>query len=306
MKSFTNRWLGALTAGVLLVGFTFIPAASTEAASYRTISAQLRHQTPLWMQFRKSSGHPIGCGPAAWAIVFGYWKQFKGAGALLPGVNMPHTQVLNDTALESAMLEIARDAGTTYGQYRGNKFGRSMPRNMCGGQRYAQRRGYRTRCYRIRGTEFDKFRQVKRWLDQDKPVIILINDPARAFSSLHYPVIEKAELKQKKVLGRWRDRDVRYYVNFANGERKWIWVREVGVNRHPHTGSFSMFLFDITSASAPPAGTSRDVNLANCQRWCRRHPRCVKCSRLPGCGIGFRRMASFLRGGRNWYACRRR
>jgi len=212
---------------------------------YRTISASLRHETPLWYQTHKASGHPVGCGPTAWAIVAGYWKEHRGKSNLLGNLALPHAQVNPDAELGAQIEAIAAAVDTTYGEYRGDKYGRTTPLNMVKAERYVERRGYRASVEKLNGTEFDKFRRVKAWLEQDRPVIILINDPEHAFTTLHYPVIEKAELKQKHVLGKWYDRDVRYYVNMGNGRREWIWVREVGGNDHPHTGSFSMFLLNI-------------------------------------------------------------
>jgi hypothetical protein len=161
---------------------------------------------------------------------------------------MPHTQRnSNDPNLKKAMEEIARYTESTYGTYKGNKWGRTLPRNMSAGKKYAEKRGYTVSVERIRGTEFHKFDKVKQWLNADKPVIILINNPKKAFSSLHYPIIEKAYKKQKRVRRNWRNRDVWYNVNMAqkSRQRKDIWVREVGKNEHRHTGSFSMFLIDI-------------------------------------------------------------
>jgi hypothetical protein len=215
------------------------------ADQYRTQSASLPHQTPLWWQTYKASGHPVGCGASAWAIVFGYWKQYRGKTNLLEGISMPHSQTRDDRDLAKHMEEIASLMGSTYGTYQGKKWGRSTPGNMEKAKKYVTRRGYRCSIQRVRGTEYNKFRKVRDALRQNRPVILLINNPVKAFSSLHYVIIEKAELKQKRVLRKWRDRDVRYYVNMANNSHKWIWVRELGINQHKRTGSFSMFILDI-------------------------------------------------------------
>ena len=239
---------GKIKSAVLALVFALVGglyAGTADAGRYRTIEAKLNHTTPRWHQTIKSSGHPVGCGNAAWAMVYGYWKQHRGKSRLLEGVSMPHSQSDNDTALAAAMQEIAGYTQTTYGSYQGNKYGRTTPSNMCRGKRYGERRGYNVTCERIRGTEFNKFDRVRSWINAGKPVIILTNDPSHAFSSLHYPVIEQARKKQKRVAGKWRDRDVSYFINKGNGGDEWIWVREVGRNDHPHTGSFSMFLIDI-------------------------------------------------------------
>jgi len=206
------------------------------AGKYRTIEAHLQHKTQPWGQVLNSKGYPCGCGATAWTIVFGYWKEHRGKTRLLEG---------GSSALPEHMREIARIMGTTHGTYKGQKWGRTMPRKMPKACKYVRNRGYNCSIKRVRDTEFNKFWKVKAALDKDKPVIVLINNPKKAFSSLHYPVIEKAELKQKKVLGKWRNRDVRYFVNMQGGSYNWIWVREVGRNTHKHTGCFSMFFLDI-------------------------------------------------------------
>ena len=213
-------------------------------ASYRVIKATLKKSTPLWRQTRKSNGYPVGCGNSAWAIVLGYWKQYKGKSELLDDIAMPCGQT---TKLKKHMEELAKDNETTYGSYKGSKYGRTAPWKMDRVKRYIRRCGYKSSVERDRGAEFSKFNKVKASLDKDRPVIILMNDPKKAFSSLHYAIIEKAELKQKKVLRKWRNRDVRYLVNKGHGGKPvWIWVREVGKNTHKHTGSFSMFHLNIT------------------------------------------------------------
>ena len=146
------------------------------------------------------------------------------------------------------MTEINKILGSTHGTYKGKKWGRTTPSKMKKVENYIKKRGYNCSIERVRGSEFNKFRKVKKALDKNKPVIILINDPGKAFTTLHYPVIEKAELKQKKVAGKWRDRDVRYYVNLGTWKkdyREWITVREKGLNDQKRTGSFSMFILDI-------------------------------------------------------------
>ncbi|MCD6420524.1 MAG: hypothetical protein J7L41_07440 [Synergistetes bacterium] len=214
---------------------TLIPTTAI-AGKYRTIEAHLQHKTQPWSQVLNSRGYPCGCGATAWTIVFGYWKEYHGKSRLLEG---------GESALSKHMNEIAKTMGTTYGTFKGEKWGRTMPRKMLKASKYITKRGYKCSINRVRGTEFNKFWKVKKALDHNRPVIILINNPQKPLTSLHYPVIEKAELKQKKVLGKWRNRDVRYFVNMQGSLYKWIWVREVGRNTHKHTGSFSMFFSSI-------------------------------------------------------------
>ncbi|MFC2076854.1 hypothetical protein ACFLT7_07215 [candidate division KSB1 bacterium] len=215
----------------------------------RLIEAKLKNKTPNWSQTQNSSGRWVGCGPTAWAIVLGYWKQYKGKNKLLTGLNMPHSQSgSSDADLHKHINQLAKDTETSEANYQGVKFGRTLPRNMDKAKKFIQRNNkYTCSIERDLGPEFSKFRKVKTSLLNDRPVIILINDLPQIFSTLHYPVIEKAELKQEKRFrhSKWRDRRVRYYVNMGNGKREWICVREVGVNKSKHTGSFSMFHLKI-------------------------------------------------------------
>lgn len=214
-------------------------------SKYRTKDASLKNKTPLWWQTDKSNGYPVGCGSAAWAIVFGYWKQYKGKSKLLDGITMPHSQEETDVDLGKNMEEIAKDTECKDVTYKGKKYGRNKPWKMDKAKKYIKRRGYDSSIGRLRGREFKKFRKVKDWIEKDRPVIILISNPKKPLSSLHYLIIEKAELTQRKKFRKWRDRVVRYYVNRGSGKREWIWVRERGKNRHKRTGSFSMFFLRI-------------------------------------------------------------
>lgn len=305
----TNKYLLRLTVLALLCFWVFsvLCPAPAQAGEHRTISAQLRHSTQRWHQTWRSDGKISGCGNTAWAIVFAYWKQYKGKRNLLPGINLPHQQSgRNDALIAPLNEEIGNLTETTFGVYQGNKWGRTLGGNMCKAQKYVRNKGYRTSCSRIKGTEFNKFDHVKRMLDQDKPVIIMTNDPKNVFTTLHYPVIERAAKIQEKVAGKWRDRTVRYYVNMGHGgNADWIWVREKGRNQHKRTGSFSMFLLDIDPAQGS-TGSNRDANLAACQDWCRKNGGCSQCSRLPGCGAGHKTVKAFTGAGRNWYACKKR
>jgi hypothetical protein len=53
-------------------------------------------------------------------------------------------------------------------------------------------------------------------------------------------------------------------------------------------------------------GYLRPGNEYACKIWCATRPNCVKCSKLIGCGIGYRRLESWMGRGTNWHACERR
>ena len=47
-------------------------------------------------------------------------------------------------------------------------------------------------------------------------------------------------------------------------------------------------------------------NREKCEKWCREHSNCAKCDTNIGCGVGYKKIKSFTKGGTNWYACRER
>ncbi len=308
-KAIKKLKIVSLVGLALLLGLAW--AAPPALAEYRTLQAELKQSfkegghTPRWYQTEKSDGKPIGCGNTAWAIAFGYYAAFKGMPNLFDGNILAHYSQTSrtDPFVMPAMEEIARYTKSTYGTYKGKGWGRTLGGNMCKGLKYAQKKGLFTRCFRLRGTEFDKARQAKAWLEQDKPGILLINDPKTAFSTLHYPVVEGVRIKQKKVAGKWHDRDVDYLVNLGGGDKsKWINVRQVGKDTRMRYGSFSLFLFDVSKTKLAKA--DGDINMALCQDWCAAHPdKCAKCSKHVGCGVGYSKIKSWKDAGKNYYAC---
>ena len=282
-----------------------LPAEAT--AETRTLEALLKHSSPRWYQTRKASGHPVGCGPAAWAIVYGYYAQYKNMPGLFEGNIGGHlTQTgREDPFVKPVMEEIARYTESTYGTYQGQGWGRTLGGNMCKGLKYARKRGFYTRCFRIRGSEFNKAHHAMEWIKEGKPGILITNDPRKAFSTLHYPVVEGVRIKQKRVNGKWKDRDVDYWVNRGGGgANEWINVRQFGRDTRHRSGSFSLFLFDISKTKLPNA--HGDINLAHCIDYCRRTPDCEKCAKTAGCGAGYTKMRSWKEAGKNYYACKKR
>ena len=218
---------------------------------YRDITAELKNKcwcnrnnecfyTPRWQQFAKSNGHAIGCGNTAWAIVYGYWAKCKNYNRLFDG------DVGDGEKIKQCMSDCARYTGTTDVTWQGKKMGRTSPEKMDEGIRYAKSKGYTgSTVRRERGSEYNKFDDAKRYLDGDKPFIMLVAYTTQIFPD-HYVVVEKGTKRQKRVLRKWRDRDVFYTVNLGTGDdSKEIWVREYGVNRHKHYAAYSYFLIDL-------------------------------------------------------------
>jgi len=170
--------------------------------------------------------------------VYGYWRAFRGKELLFDGYDVKGNcrgKPSRDSDVASVIGEIAKDTKTNYGgEVTGDRFGLTWPRNMPKGAAYGKGVGYsNTKCNRIRGTEFNKFASIRKQLDADKPVILLMRNGKRGIPD-HYVVIEAAVKKQKKVLKKWRDREVHYLVNFGEGPygkgHQWICVRQRGRN----------------------------------------------------------------------------
>ena len=200
---------------------------------------------------------PIGCGNAAWAIVYAYWAAFKGKNRLFDGYDVRRNDRCGDREdqkIKQCMRDCNRYCETRDVKVGSKKWGRTMPDNMVNGIMYAKNKGYmRSKCVRDRGTEFSKFDKVKNHLRADKPAILLIHHDGIGIP-YHYVVIEAAVKKQKRIAGRWSNRDVSYFVNFGLCDpykdkenkqqkgRRWIYVREVGTNTHKVYSAFSVFL----------------------------------------------------------------
>lgn len=275
---------------------------------HRTIKAELSHRldsdhiTPRWYQPLIDDYHPIGCGNVAWAITLSYWHKHKGKSSLFSDPNIS-SKDNNFPEVRQTMNKLAQYTETDFGQAGSAVYGRTWPKNMCKGVKFAKDKGYAgTRCLRIRGTEFNKFNQIANYLRQDKPVILTIKAKGRGIILDHMVVIEKAHKIQEKVGSHWRDREVKYLVNYGWGKAsKWISVRQKGINKGKLHSAGSAFLIDVSRTPLPEA---RSANEAACKDWCRRTPGCKMCSTLPGCGPGYKPYSKKWTGaGKNWYAC---
>lgn len=217
---------------------------------YRDITAELKHNfegthhTPRWKQFQKSNGYSIGCGPCAWAIVYGYWAKCKNYNRLFDG-----DWSSSSGNIRRCMEDVARYCNTRDVRKHTGKMGYTAPKNMSKGINYAKNKGYRnSSCKRVREVnEFSKFDKIYPYIKADKPCILLLNESGFGFPN-HYVVIEKATKRQRKrgKKGSWKNRDVFFTVNIENGRAsKEIWTREKGGNDHKHYSTFDAYLIDV-------------------------------------------------------------
>ncbi len=316
-RGFPEIIVSAMIVTVLL--FTAVESARGGEHRYRDEiglppPSSTSHHTPQWYQRFIDNYHPVGCGPTAWAILYAYWYESKGKKRLFsstPDYRGGRNQGSTSQQVADVESEVAYETETSYGQSGGGTWGRTWSSNFCQGIEYARKRGYtKSRCLRITGTEFNKYNHVKRYLADGKPVVLNINHEGFGIYD-HYVIVERARIKQEKINGKWRDRDVEYYVNFGWGEdepgqdkTKWISVRQRGRNTGNVYTSGAAFLIDISAVPLPEAA---DANEAACKDWCRsaqgRQQGCRMCSHLAGCGPGYRPVRSWKKAAKNWYAC---
>lgn len=230
-------------------------ADSAAARDYRHIKDELNHSftcrpwhTVPWNQIRTSDGHAIGCGNTAWAILYAYWKQFKGKSRLFDGNNVDTTNH-NAPLIAECMRQCAEYCDTYF--MRTDTMAINWPRRMEGGIRYAEGKGYPdSSVNHIVGSEFSKFDRVIDQIRDDKPAILLMATKGAGHGADHYVVIEGADKTQMRRVSRgdWHDRDVDYLVNWGHGPSQpptWIRVREWGENTRPVYGSFSIYLVNV-------------------------------------------------------------
>ncbi len=312
-----------------VVALTLTPVASQPASAgeHREILAELKSPTVSWYQPDMKAGYPAGCGPTAWAIVYAYWAENHGAAGLFPGYAVDRRREASEAAPVKAVMErvgslveteYVRRSVATHDRHtdqeisgRGGwaQMGSTRNLEMCAGVAYAQERGFpHSRCFRVTGTEFDKFEHVRRHLEADRPVILTISTKGQRATN-HFVVVEKARKRQEKVAGQWHDRDVEYYVNYGWGGGRgempeWLSARQVGVNTSQVYTVTSAFL---VSVSATPLPMAADENEEACREWCDgpsgRSASCDTCSKLAGCGASYRQLESFRGAGPDWYAC---
>ncbi len=209
--------------------------------------------TPAWYQPWRSIGgkdYPVGCGPAAWTILYAYWKQFKGKSNLfqsdLSGRCFNQAGEPNDV-----MWRIADLTGTTYGDV-GEPYGFTRPSRMGDGICYAKEKGYSdASVVRYRSGEREKWRKIDREIQADRPVILTINVRGNTNFGFpdHYVVVERTLHMPRPGVDTYG-----YFVNMAHGSNptdgyphKWIFTVQKGVD----DSAFSAYLVRMTDEAGP-------------------------------------------------------
>ncbi|HUI92210.1 MAG TPA: PKD domain-containing protein [Chitinivibrionales bacterium] len=201
-------------------------------------------QTPPWNQYNKSDGAFNGCGPVAWAIVYGYWKQFKGKDKLFPGLaNLNGDYCMeNNTcsgspttipALDQPVYNCMDICSGNMGTFEIGNSSATLPFNMGEGVWYAQNLGYEVTC--TNNTAPTNLDEIKSNISNDQPVIIGTDDNfwSTAFGAPggipdHYIVAEQYLRCNKTVyiLGQQiasYASSIKLYCNYGwGGNYKWL------------------------------------------------------------------------------------
>jgi hypothetical protein len=200
------------------------------------VSGSLTNSTTLWTQpsvdiywvsYRDDPAY-IGCGPAAWAIVYEYWQQFRGKNNLFNGVNVASMNE-EDTVVKERMIELAQLCRTEYSHREWELWGLTWPWYMDMGIWQARFCGYpASTVYKENGSENSKFLQIVDDIRNDNPVILLI-DPDGASLPTHYVVIERAYKQYQSGHIEW----IWYYANWGNRSHEYIVTYDYGTNQYP-------------------------------------------------------------------------
>jgi hypothetical protein len=217
------------------------------------------NHTPRWYQKPYNSNlAPVGCGPTAWAILYGYWAEFKGKGALFdyPITNRTDWIHTGDPDIWYCMTRTSLKMGNLNDM--NEEWSITFPWNMPDGIKYAEERGFSGSVTRDRGTEYSKFDKINGYISNDKPCMLAIGDNSAVAN--HYVVVEKCKKSQYKYAFIWHDRNVYYFSNYGGGvNSKWICVRDWGKNQNPVTSAFSAYMVNLNSST-----TKTGVSLRTC------------------------------------------
>jgi hypothetical protein len=209
--------------------------------------------TPAWYGGRKrevpattfsgTTMAPVGCGATAWAIVYGYWKNFKGKDGLFGGASIPWNRV--PTALEDAQWRIAELVNMDHQP----DYGRSWSWDMPGGINYAIESGYPEASVWTGNDWNDIFEEIR----NDRPVILLIingleHAPGFVIGD-HYVVVERA---YKNTRG-----EISFWVNKGWGQSNGhMWI-SVGA---PIPVGINYFCIEMEDESDPPGPFTIDAS----------------------------------------------
>jgi hypothetical protein len=204
---------------------------------YSELSYDFRNgwHLPAWYQPENAAGEPVGCGSTAWAMVYGFWHEFKGKSALFDELDLRSELYQPDGSenpvVYDGMFEIADLTDTDF-DVSGSSVSTS---DMVDATEFAHRRGYtEATALEWTGGEYSKHEAVRGEIDADRPVILTINaDGIGAIN--HYVGVEA--VRRREVVGL---DDIRYLLNYGWGDTR-VWISAHGGEPH-HTVTSAYFV----------------------------------------------------------------
>lgn len=177
---------------------------------------------PHWTQEkvdRNGSNVWTGCTPVAYAMIYAYWAQFKGADRLFGGIDLDTVDSAEGSKnpfVQNAILEIGEDLGTKYGTNNSSTTpGRRLETRV---DNYGDDRGYYFTCDVDYGSEWLKGKHAFQSILQDKPLALSYREGER-----HHVAVEGVKYKERvRWIGKY-NREMWYLCNWGHGNiRKWI------------------------------------------------------------------------------------
>lgn len=178
---------------------------------------------PKWSQPTRPDGHPMGCTNVAWAMVFAYWKEFKGKSNLFGGYNLRIGDRWTEQGYSTSSSDPIYKAMCDIASYCLSQGGGVFVGNTYLGLKYA---GFSepSTCYGtgvfVWSSGYTNPNGVWDEISDDRPVMLCINSSGQGI--LNHTVVIDGMIKEY-----WNNTgaitQVRYHVNFGwGGYQKWI------------------------------------------------------------------------------------
>lgn len=187
-------------------------------------------RTPTWAQtfdYYTGNGvkYPVGCGPTAWAIVYGYWDEFKGKSKLFGTGWKPSDQLyeIYPAPAKAAMDYLRVQLGTFHGgDVFSNTWGATWPVNMVKGNTYAEHCGYSASVSVKYFTDWTGCMSFA-WeeIKADRPLVLYYAPKA---GSLHYGVVEGVTRRYWSNTSAATELGLLVNYGWGTSTKKWIYA----------------------------------------------------------------------------------
>ena len=183
---------------------------------------------PQWTQPTCShgGGRKVGCGPTAWAMVYAYWRQFKGKSSLFPGGDLNYGnnsryQGSFESFIKQVMEAIHIYCETEHGAF-SETWGLTWPDKMNRAAYYAHSRGYSATVRRqtIAGDWTGGTNFIFSEINNDRPCVLYFSTES---GGLHYGAIEEVEKRYWSNTGYVTELGM--HVNYGqSNKRRWVYA----------------------------------------------------------------------------------